>query len=217
MKIVWVVVFVLLSALPSFSQTRQNATDFYFSGSLGAIIPATSDVKVAGVSGELSANAGVMGSGAIGYRFGPFLAVEGEIGYSKFSYDKLNIAGLLASVDGGASTITGFANLIVTPLGWGRFSPYIGGGVGLAYSRSDINSLSAAGITLPVDKSVSKTGFAANAIAGLDYAVNDRLTIGAQYRLIWADTSKSWEAYGVSVEQSNLLAHGIMFNVLAKF
>lgn len=187
-----VLAVALLAAIPAQAQTvSQNVGDFYVGAGAGASIPFDLNVSGGGVTGHLSFDTGASGSIFGGYHVNDYLAVELQLGYA--SVDTTNIAASTsfastnAAVDGTLDTFTAFSNVIVTPLGRSGFSPYFGGGIGVANTRLDISSIGG----FSSGQNSNETDFAANGLAGFDYYVTDRLTIGARYQFEWIDLSSS--------------------------
>jgi len=196
------------------------AGDLYLSASGGAMAITATDIKLSGAmsgSGHIGGHSGAIASGIVGYRFGPFVSAEAEIVYGKFNYGSLDIGGVKSKVTGDMSMFGGFGNLIFTPLGYNAFTPYVGGGLGAMNYESNVDSVQIRGIENSVHVGSSKTGLAANFIAGFDFAANERLSIGARYRAIWSDADMAWTARGVKVEQGDILSHALTVNAILRF
>lgn len=141
-----------------------------FPGITTDIIPEYDDLVV-----KTSGKTGYRVGGAIGFMFNPYLAVEGDLSYS--SADPNKIDGFLgpATVTGSSSVITAMANVLVgVPIG--RWRPYVGGGIGIAYFTASNVEAKPYG---PLDG--SDTGLALQGIAGIDFALNDRVSFGGRY------------------------------------
>ena len=178
--------------MPAKAQTvSQNVGDFYFGASAGASIPLDLNISGGGISGHLSFDTGPSGSVFGGIHANDYLAVELQLGFA--SVDTTSIAASTSfvsantTVNGSLDTVTAFSNVIVTPLGRSNFSPYFGGGLGVANSRLKVNSVG--GFSIGQDS--NETDFAANGLVGFDYYVTDRLTLGARYQFEWVDLSNS--------------------------
>jgi opacity protein-like surface antigen len=166
-------------------------------------------------SGDVSFDSGVVGTVGLGFNFNRWLAMEVEGGYASVGIDKIN--GTLSSggttitgsadVDGDVRTWLGMVNLFVRPLGMGRISPYIGGGAGVAHSKTEIRSVSGGGSTIVVNSSSDQTDFAAQGIAGLDVAVLPNFSVGARYRFFWADSGRSLTQNGSTATSDDATAH----------
>ena len=208
---------VLLVATEAEAQVRQPAVmnygRAYVGASAGVVIPndlhANFGGGIAG-SGDFSFKAGAAGTGFIGYHFNDMLAGEGEIGVASADADSFSgtLNGVSSSVpiNGTLTTVLGFANLIVTPLGSrAAFSPYIGGGIGFAGIDDTINTIG----SVNVASTGSETDFAANFLVGMDFAVANRWSIGARYRFVWINTSSSATSGGVNASIGDLTEHVI--------
>jgi opacity protein-like surface antigen len=77
------------------------------------------------------------------------------------------------------SSFVGLVNGYLTPGSWFGFSPFVGGGVGVADNR--ISSFSAEGVSYAGG---SKTGFAWALMAGVDYDITPNLRLELGYRYL---------------------------------
>lgn len=194
-----------------------NDTDQSISGSL-------SGVPVSG-AGKLRFKPGFMIDLRVGYNINPYLAVEGDVGYARYSYDKVEgqlTAGTLSvngsQFDGHVSNWLGFMNAIVTPLGRSTFTPYLGAGVGFSAYEATVNAISVNGLgRITVDSKTTNTDFAANALAGFDYAVTDSVSIGARYRFIWTDSATSSKTGDLTIAADNARHHVVSATTTYRF
>ena len=199
-------VAVLAWAGEAWSEPAKNG--FYVGFGAGADfpsdIPFSVHVNAAGlavaVTGHVNLDTSAAGSATFGYRFNDYFATEGEFGYADFGISSINLKvsalGLSKSgkfgLDGDVETFTGFANLVVTPWGHNRFTPYIGGGIGFGNTNTKVKSVSVPGLgALPISQSNSETDFAAQAIVGVDFALTSRFDIGARYKFFWIDSGQT--------------------------
>jgi opacity protein-like surface antigen len=186
----------------------------------GFIIPqdinGTFSGAIAG-TGKLSFKTGGAVSGFVGYHVTPILAVEGEFSYASFDADKfsgtLNGVTVTEAIDGHVNAFTGLANLIVTPLGRGRFTPYLGGGIGIASFEERVNSIGGTFVGARDDF----TDAAADFIAGADFTIVPRWSVGVRYRFFWVNTGGTTTTAGVSVKQDDFTAHVITANATFHF
>jgi opacity protein-like surface antigen len=192
----------------------------YVGVSGGFIIPQDINTTFAGGitgSGKLSFKTGGAASGFVGWHFNPVFALEGELSYATFDEDGfdgvLNGVPVTASIDGHVNAFAGMANLIATPLGRGRFTPYVGGGIGFASFEEKITSIGGTFVGTRNDS----TDLAANFIAGFDVAVVPRWSVGARYRFLWANTGRTSTSDGVSEHQDDFTAHVITANATFHF
>lgn len=190
---------------PAFAPDR--STPFYVSLGAGAIFPgdlvATARGDILGFpfkgSLDLRFETGFAANAVAGYEINDYLAVEGEFGYAHFEMKNIRArfsaldetVGATFGADGSVDSYMGFANLIVTPMGHGRVTPYIGGGIGAANLQSRLQSVSYAGLSVPLNESESRTDLALQAILGLDVAITERFRLGAEYTYLWIDTQET--------------------------
>ncbi len=220
-----VVFAMLLSAHTAQAQlgpsARMNIGQVYVGASAGIIIPSDLHVNFSGDltgSGDYSFSAGPAFTGLVGYHVNDLIAVEGEFGYGGFDYDRFDgsFGGTAVTVpaSGSVTTVSLLANVIATPFGRpGGFLPYVGGGIGFANFDSTINALGATGFNV----SSSETDFAANFIAGFDYALDSRWSVGGRYRFLWVNTSSSATNVGVTQSVDNFTAHILTANATYRF
>ncbi len=220
------VAFALLLAVPAAQaqlapSARLNINQVYVGASAGIIIPRDQHVTFSGGlggSGDYSFNAGAAFTGLVGYHVNDLIAVEGELGYGSFDYDRFNGnfggAAVTVPVDGNATTISLLANVIATPFGRpGGFLPYVGGGIGFANFDSTVNALGATGFSV----SNNETDFAVDFIAGFDYALDSRWSVGGRYRFLWVNTSGSATNVGVTQNVDSFTAHVLTANATYRF
>jgi opacity protein-like surface antigen len=187
----------------------------------GAVVPddvhQTLTGSVAGLpvsgAGNFSFKPGFMIDALLGYRYNDYLAAEADLGYAQYDDDQINgqislgpLVEHRATVDGSAETWTGFANAIVTPLGRSRFTPYIGGGLGFSAYDAKLNSISSATFgTVAVNSTTSDAVLAVDAIVGFDYAVTEAFLLGARYRFLWTDSSRTSTSGGLTGTEDDAL------------
>jgi outer membrane immunogenic protein len=192
----------------------------YVGVSGGFIIPQDINNTFSGAvtgSGKLSFKPGGAVSGFVGWHFNPYMALEGEFSYASFDADTfsgtLNGVTGTAAIDGHINAFSGLANFIITPLGRGRFTPYLGGGVGFASFEQKVNSIGG----VFVGTSDTFTDAAANFIAGVDFAIVPRWSVGARYRFFWVNTGGTTTGGGISLKQDDFTAHVITANATFHF
>jgi outer membrane protein W len=203
--------------------------NFYGSVGGGVAIPQNTSASLSGAitgSGNYHFKDGWSANGILGYHFTDFLAGEAELEYSRVKFDKLSgtlTAGLLGAgsgdigIDGHAQAFTGLVNGLVTPFNAYGVSPYLGGGVGFASTKTHINSLTFAGTTFAADSGTSKTYFAADGIAGFDARVNDYLSLGGRYQYLWINSASSDTSSGVTEKDGNFKSHVLTAQAVFKF
>jgi OOP family OmpA-OmpF porin len=186
----------------------------------GAIIPQNIDLTFSGAlsgsaKGEFKTGWDI--NGFAGYHVNDYLAGELDLDYGSFDYDKItgNVTGVAinAPISGSVDSFLGIANLVATPLGRAGFSPYIGGGVGLAHFDATVNSVGG----VAVGSSSSDTDFAADIVVGLDVPLSNRLSLGARYRFLWVNSGSTTTSDGVTTKEGNLTAHLMTANATFRF
>jgi len=152
-------------------------TGFYISGNIGTGVPTDSDwsdVYNETIHGSADSDAGLAFTGAAGYNFGMF-RLEGELAYQQNDFNTGNISfnnnNRYHSVDGDTSVWSGLVNGYFDFHNSSRFTPFVGGGIGLA--SIDIDTLG-----LDDDDSV----FAWQVGCGVAFAINDQLNLDLTYR-----------------------------------
>jgi opacity protein-like surface antigen len=219
------------------AQTMQGGTrrfgDVYAGVSAGALFPADTDQKTSGTlfgvpvsgSGKMRFKPGFIVDLRAGYHLNPYLAVEGDLAYARYTYDKVVgqlTAGPLSigesAFDGHVSNWLGFVNAIITPLGRSAFTPYVGAGIGFSSYEATVDAISVGGLgRVAVDSKTSNTDFAANALVGFDYAVTGAISVGARYRFIWTDSATSSATGGLTTEAGNARHHAVSATVTYRF
>ncbi|MGB0671603.1 MAG: outer membrane protein, partial [Rhodospirillales bacterium] len=142
---------------------------------------------------------------------------EGELGFSRFDYDSISGSGTAtyngttyaiggsASVDGTVTGYSGMVNAVVSPFGKSALRPYIGLGIGAVYSVNEVDKIG----TLTTNTDESEAYLAAQGLLGIDYRIDEKLSIGAQYRYAWVDSGD--DVYG------DLTAHAALANLAYRF
>lgn len=135
-----------------------------------------------------------------------------------------NVNGSLQDTLSVQSTV-GLVNGYIDLLPRGRFSPYIGGGVGLAYHqihRTFIASEAGAVTrTITGESNASRTGLAAAGMAGMTFAIDHRWALDVNYRALYMQgTSSSVTTTVNQVSKANLgdswehqVRIGLRFNI----
>ncbi len=212
-------------------QPVMNLGNAYAGVSAGVIIPqdlhlslsgTTAGVAVSG-SGNLSFDPGAAVTGYAGYHFNDYVAGELEVGYAEFDFDKVSgsitVSGLgtasgSISVGGHIDSVLGFANVIVNPMtSRSPWTPYFGGGPGFAHIDAKLSSIGG----VAVAASGSETDLAADAIAGIDFAVAQNVSLAAQYRFLWVNVSSVASGGGLTAKNGDFFAHMITANATFHF
>lgn len=180
---------------------------WYVSGSLGAnYVP---DLRTKTTSGPFKEtnDLGFGLLGAAGYAFGP-VRIEEELGWRRNSLDKLKTptgnfqAG--GSLDGWSAMTNAYYDFHTgTP-----FTPYIGAGIGAVnVAANNIRSLSTGVVT---DDNSWTFGY--QGIAGVSYAINDQLSLRADYRYLGTTQADLGEnpGFGSGSAKLNYASHMVL-------
>lgn len=225
---------VLAAAMTSHASAQTvSAGGFYAGLSIGALVPSDTDQTtrgaVAGVpvsgSGKLGFKTGAAVGGRVGYRFGEHLAAEADLTYTRYRHDRLDgrlAVGPLAvdgaGFDGHVSKWLGFVNAVVTPWGRAGVTPYVGAGIGFSSYEATVNAIDTAAFgRLAMGSKTSKTDFAANAMAGVDWALTETVSVGARYRFIWTDSATTETSGGLTSEAGNARHHELATTLTYRF
>lgn len=156
--------------------------------------------------------------GDVGYGFGP-VRVEGEVTWRQNDLSKITDSLGTASAGGNINAVSVMGNVLYDIDTGTKFTPYVGVGAGGINLGED--KVTTRGLTLTKD---SDLRFAYQGIAGVSYAVNQQLSIKADYHYIRADEARfqTESAYDGNVGKGNYQAHAVMvgftwhFNAPAK-
>jgi opacity protein-like surface antigen len=160
-------------------------------------------VPVTGVSAKFDTGFRFDVSG--GYRFNKWLAGELETGVA---YNSIKTVGV-TPIDGSVANIPFTANIVFRYPNNSKWEPYIGGGGGVALSVLTLNNAALpGGVTL--DGSASDAVFAYQGFAGLRYHLNDRMSLGAYYKLLGTGDT-SWDVSGAAgrIRSEGLVTHSV--------
>ncbi|PKN52426.1 MAG: hypothetical protein CVU55_04060 [Deltaproteobacteria bacterium HGW-Deltaproteobacteria-13] len=152
----------------------------YMSALLGGTYLTESDLTDNGVKGKIEYTVGIASVLAGGYNFGMF-RMEGEIGYQRNSMDKATVCDGGGcgggSISGNTSALSGLVNGYIDFVNSSPVTPYISGGIGVAYVKVDVDQRNGSGTD-----SFNDTIFAYQVGAGLAYAINQNLSLDLKYR-----------------------------------
>jgi len=157
-------------------------------------------------SGTVKFDGGAGFSARGGYRFCEWFSVEGEIGFDGNSIR--SIAG--NSVDAALYQVPYMANAVLTIPTRSLVIPYGGFGVGGATSILDVNDITLGGTTVVGNE--ARTTFAWQAFGGLDFALNNRLSVGVMYNYRQVDGPK-WDRSSFPIEFDDLRNHSVSARV----
>ena len=165
---------------------------------------------------------GFVVAGAIGNNYGEIWSLgsvrtELELSYRENDIDVHDVTALggeLPGSTGEASTTALMVNVFNDFHNDTAFTPYLGAGIG--YAWSDLDDYGVAAIPSVLDDDDS--GFAWQLIAGVSYAVNDAVSLTADYRYFNADADvTSTPGTGSTSSDVDLDSHVIQFGLRYSF
>lgn len=169
---------------------------FYLGIGVGPIIPqsvtSTLNGAIAG-GGTLKFNASGFVGLLVGYRFSNHFSVEAEGGWTLYdSHDLVGTFSLSGSplpgdipLNGDMHTFLGLVNFAYRPRRQNaRLSPYFGGGIGAAGLEWLVDSRPGGNIILSLRG--GSLSLAVDAMAGVDYAITKRFSLGGRYNFVHA-------------------------------
>lgn len=153
---------------------------FYVGGALGYTSLRDADVRGSGINRTDSYESALSGAGTLGFAHGNGIRTEIELSRRENDVDR--VTGTGAGTGAGAIAATsGMLNLIYDLRAGASLTPYIGIGAGLAYFSGDGARSTAAGTG---SIKGSDTEFAYQAIAGIAFAVTERVSLALDYRYL---------------------------------
>jgi opacity protein-like surface antigen len=166
------------------------------------------DFSAEGETVTTELDTGFIVGGALGYQLQAF-RLEGEFAFLQNDVDKLSAMGISLGADGDVSVMSGFANVYFDFDTMTPWTPYIGGGVGIANVANDVSVM---GIQLVDD---DDSVFAYQVKAGVSYSVNPTTDVTVGYRFLGTDDVSLKTVDGFSIQgdgpQSHNLEAGIRF------
>ncbi|MDB5407248.1 MAG: porin family protein [Rhodospirillales bacterium] len=184
------------------------SAQMYASGSLGLFSPNDSTARGNGFSGSAQLDNGIDAAAALGFRFTPNIRAEGEFGYAHTRLNKITVNGVgSAAVTGGDVDLYTFtANAYYDFTNSSIYTPYLGGGLGLAHQ--ELSSGSAAGVSFT---SGSSNNFMWQLEAGVSIAISPSLSVVPAYR--YARISDGGTSGGVTSDDSegNIFKIGLRY------
>lgn len=139
------------------------------------------DASAYGVNLDFDTGFSVLG--ALGYSFGNGFAVELESGYTEVDSAEASFRGLTADVEGEFRQVPVLANVVYHIDVTDSIGLYIGGGAGLIWSDTEVDSVG--GFNLPGDVSSDQWNFAAQAKAGVSFRVSEAASLNIGYRFLY--------------------------------
>ena len=222
-----VVAALMTIAIPTVSSAAPMRPGPYVSGFLGVTIPQNSNVTTT-VFGpgattfsdlaEFDPNINV--GGTAGYDFG-FVRLEGELSYKQGNISTVNDQTnsiQYVNVDGSLGALATMFNAFVDLHNTTPVTPYFGGGIGFAVlnlsQTSGINSTT--GVWTPLYPSDNATVFAYQVGAGLEIALNRRVSLDLGYRYFATDKA-NFDTNGFTSTELKFESHNAMAGVRVKF
>ncbi len=187
----------LLATAPAQAQQQPSRMEpgidhkMYLSGSFGAAWIEDTEYSFANVRGELEYdNPGWMANVAVGYRMSPMWRGELELGHGRIDTDRITGNGSSAGISAelAVTTLTANAFFDIPVSRWG-FTPYVGGGIGFAYSEVDSSRTTFGGTTVTRGGN-DEIDLVAFGEAGLSFGLQSGLELVPSYRYMWIDSSE---------------------------
>lgn len=153
----------------------------YIGASAGALFLRDNEDSVGPADTTVEFKPGYTIAGQLGYRFSA-LRTELEVEYGRTDFDDVEAAGVSVDADGDLRILRGTAgaylDLTILPL----FTPYVGGGAGVAHLKGDAEVVD--GVEVEFD---DDTHLTAHAEAGLALDFLPLVSIVPAYRFVWID------------------------------
>lgn len=204
MKIVNGAVVAGLVTLMAPAAHAQDA-GWYVGAEVGANFARDADTSYNGVTRDLEYDTGFGLLGQVG-RYLPYnFRVEAELGWRRNDMDAWNGA----SIDGDTNVLSLMGNLYYDIPTGTALTPYIGVGLGGAHVTMDSRR---AGLSVDDDANV----WAYQGIAGVDYRLNDRLSLKADYRYFATDDFDMKVSNGTTSD-SEYSSHNVMVGFTYRF
>ena len=204
MKKVLMVLFSL-TLFTGFIVTTASAA-IYISGNLGAVFVNDADIKDDGDSAKFTFDTGGVATFAVGTTIGSAVRIEAEIGGRVSDCDKYKYSSSSWKLDGDVTTVSYMANAYYDFKNESRYTPFVGGGLGLANVEYDLDKIDGRKINEKDDDNV----MAYQIILGGSFAATERLNIDLQYRYF---ATKDPDLFGADLEyQSHNVMLGLRYN-----
>jgi opacity protein-like surface antigen len=168
----------------SISSIAHSAQGPYVSGNLGLAVLNDSDwtdSTIPGITLNIESDSGLALGVAAGYDLGNNIRVEGEIAYQQNDLDKVSAFGVDVDLAGDTSSLAFLLNGYYDFVTKSVFTPFVSAGLG--FTKVEVNDFNVPGSGLPSSND-DDTVFAYQVGAGVDYAVNEKITIDFKYRYL---------------------------------
>jgi opacity protein-like surface antigen len=157
-----------------------NAQNFYVRGNAGVSMLMDNDYTQDGFTIEF--DKGIALGVATGYDFGKF-RIEGEIEYQKNDVDKYKSSTANIDMKGDVSSTIFFANGYYDFHNNSKFTPFVTAGLGVGRFKTKDWSTVVDKIFINFDDE-SYTEFIYNIGCGMEYAINEKVSIETKYRYL---------------------------------
>lgn len=192
--------------------SAQSSGSMYFGGHAGLNLTADSDTTEPFLfyGDTTTFGAGGAVGGFVGYDTGTGVRAEGELTYRSNSHDEFS------NISGGDLYDGGFDSLSLMVSAYydfdmgSQWTPYLGGGIGVAFMSSDIEV-----VGLPVIDD-EDTVFAYQLGAGIGYEVSSNMTITLDYRYFATDNPVFTDS-GLDDIEFEYFNHSILVGVRVPF
>ena len=198
---------VVVSGLTGPNAARAQEDGFYVGGAAGLSVLNDITLQGTGIDDTVEFDDGLSGIAALGYGFGGGLRTELELGYRENDAD--SVSGTDAgAVSGDVTALSAMAN-VAFDFNFGRVTPYVGAGIGLA----NIDADTTLGATVIDD---DDTVFAYQGLAGVAFGVTERVKLTLDYRFLNTEEFDVTTNGGTSVD-GNYRDHSVMVGLRFSF
>lgn len=215
--------FSLLSiATTLVCQAQPQNTGFYLKGGVGPAIVEDADLKsFPGVPGtpKVKFDPGVRFDIGGGYQVNDWFAAEFDTGMAHNSIDSISGA---SEDEAWVINVPFMANAVFRCPRLSQFVPYVGVGAGFSSTILDVDEITI-GSTTVFGGSESDVVFAYQGFVGFRYHLDDRWSIGAEYKYLATDDA-SWKVRSISpggaterIRLDNLHTHSIIASFTFSF
>lgn len=197
----------LISA-PANAQSAKMLADnkIYMSGSVGWLIPEDTSGTVSNTPVTVEHESGYQVNFAIGTHLPNNFRAEAELGYGSTSYDKIKGNNATAELDGDVdlftATLNGFYDI---PTGT-MVTPYVGGGLGLAYIDTGRITATLGGTSVSASGD-SSTDLLVLGEVGAAIKIDEALSVVPAYRYSWIDSG----ANGLDDDSAHTVKVGLRY------
>lgn len=210
---------VMVAGLVGFAASIAQAGDgWYLGGRLGpSILPNAETDDPTGV--EIEFNTGFSMAASIGYAFSAGLRLEVEANFAETDIDQFTRSGFAEGDDPGIRSYGVMGNIFYDFDTGSRWTPYIGGGAGIAVVDLLGTENHAFCLRIFADSCVSAqsdTVFAYQVGAGIGYEINPSWTVTLDYRFVVMDDPEFEDLAGAPFE-FELQRHDIHVGVRVTF